>query len=419
MEKKILYIAYNFPPQGGGGVLRSLKFVKYLPYFGWDPIVLTCKKPSYGIYDESLLEQIPENIKIERVYTLTPYNFFKILKKIGLSKLRQIIDYLFFIPDKLIGWIPFAYNRAVKLIKNEGIGVIITTSPPHSTHFIGILVKKKFPNVTFIADFRDAWCENPFRNVKRNSIRDKIESIMERYVIRYADRIIFNTHSSLNLHLKKYGDIIKSKSLYITNGYDSDDFVDIKKKRNDGKFIILHTGDIYGIRSIKPLINAIETLANNNLEILKKIIVKFVGYSISGIEKKQVDNSFVGKLFEFEKFVSHKDCLQMMVDADLLLLITGTDENKVMIPSKFYEYLGCGTSILAISEKGELTDILESCSAGEWAKSDDTTGIARILEKNIFAKTQITHDKNRIEQFSRKRLTQSLVEILNECIKNK
>lgn len=417
-KKKVLFIAYNFPPQGGGGVLRSLKFVKYLPSFGWEPVVITCKKPDYGICDESLLRQIPEKINIKRTYSLTPFKFFKILKKTGLSRLRVILDYYLFIPDKLIGWVPFVYFCAKKIIKSEKIDAIFTTSPPHSSHFAGILLKKKFPALKLVTDFRDAWCENPFRNVARNSIRAKIEEKMERMVFKHSDRIIFNTSSSMNLYINKYGELIKSKSEAVHNGYDHDDFTGIKRQAGREKFVILHTGDIYGIRSIAPFLKALEALLSEIKGLEDRIIVKFVGYSIKSDEQKRVAQSPAGKIIDFVSFVPHADCIELMLNSDLLLLITGKDENKVMIPSKFYEYLASGTKILALSEKGELTRILENCRAGDWASSEDTVRIKEILKSQILASHEYHPDKNSISRFDRKNLTKMLAAVLDGCLKN-
>ncbi len=417
--KKVLFFAYDYPPLGGGGVLRSVKFVKYLPDLSWEPIVITSKENSVGVKDETLLSQIPATVRHYRVKAITPYFFFRCLKRLKLTSVRHYLDTYFCIPDKLVGWVPFAIKQAEQIIKQEQIDVIYTTSPPHSTHLIGYYLKKKHPSIPWVADFRDAFCENPFRHIKQGGLRDKIEQKLERKYIKRADSLIFNTNSSFNTHKNKYGDLLMRKSFVIPNGFDSEDFRNLPKFSNDSRFTILHTGRIYGIRSIMPLVKALEIFADQHKKIYNKLNIQFIGYAINQDEKNMVASSKASHLFEFRDFLSHKECLTEMKNADLLLLITGKGESAVMIPGKFYEYLGAGTPVLALSEKGELTKIIQECNAGEWCALDDYDKIARVIHKffsNRNNKSFFKPDNAMIMRYDRRNLTRQLATVFNRLV---
>ena len=418
--KKVLFIAYDYPPLGGGGVLRSVKFVKYLPDLSWEPIVITSTKNAVGVKDETLFDEIPAFVRHYRVRAITPYFFFRCLKRLKLLPIRHYLDTRFCIPDKMIGWVPFVVKQAKKIIDEEKIDLIYTTSPPHSTHLIGYFLKKRYPHIPWVADFRDAFCENPFRVVKPKSFRDKIEQKLERKYIKRADSLIFNTYASFNTHKNKYGDLLTRKSFVIPNGFDSEDFRNLPTFSKDARFTILHTGGIYGIRSITPLVKALELFIDRHKKESGKIKIEFIGYAINQEEKNMVASSKVSHFFEFRDFLSHRECLAEMRNSDLLLLITGKGESVVMIPGKFYEYLGAGVPVLALSEKGELTKIIQECNAGEWCTLNDYDKIAKLIHKfyaNRNNKSFFKPDNAMIMRYDRKNLTRQLSTVFNRLVK--
>jgi hypothetical protein len=172
--KKVLIITYYWPPSGGAGVQRWLKFAKYLPEYGWEPIILTID-PAYAAYpvtDDSLISEIPSTVK---VFTTPAVDYFSIYKKdksriptAGFANSREntvkdkILRFIrgnFFIPDPRKGWNGFAFKKACEIIETEGIKHVITTSPPHSTQLIGTKIKRKYPEIKWIADLRDPWTD--------------------------------------------------------------------------------------------------------------------------------------------------------------------------------------------------------------------------------------------------------------------
>ena len=236
---KVLIITYYWPPSGGAGVQRWLKFSKYLPEFGWEPVILTVdpRYAAFAVTDNSLIDDIPSSL---RVYSTPATDYFRIYGKnrskipsAGFAnslnntlkeKVLRFIRGNFFIPDPRKGWNKFAFKKACELIESEGINHVITTSPPHSTQLIGLKIRKKYKNIKWIADLRDPWTDIYYYNqFYHTSIAKHIDSGLERRVLTNADRIITvgeSLKSSFSLKVKG----IENKTEVITNGYDEDDF---------------------------------------------------------------------------------------------------------------------------------------------------------------------------------------------------
>ncbi|MCX6255194.1 MAG: glycosyltransferase, partial [Bacteroidia bacterium] len=232
---KVLIITYYWPPSGGAGVQRWLKFSRYLPQFGWEPAILTVD-PEYAAYpviDNSLTDDLPLSIKVHRTHAI---NYFSIYKKdkskiptAGFAnsvdntlkgKILRFIRGNFFIPDPRRGWNKYAFKKACEIIETEGIKHVITTSPPHSTQLIGLKIRKKYPGIKWIVDLRDPWTDiYYYKQFYPTFISKIIDRGFERSVLKNADRIITVGPSLKDLFsLKLKG--IANKIEVITNGYD-------------------------------------------------------------------------------------------------------------------------------------------------------------------------------------------------------
>lgn len=417
--KKILFIAYNCPPVGGGGVLRTAKFLKFLQHFGWNPIVVTAKPAKVSNFDSKLLKEIPSNVLLYRVRGIAPFFLLRTLKKIGLSVIRQWLERYCFIPDKMAGWVSFAYRASSKLIITHSCKVIYTTSPPHSTHLIGLRLKKQFPHIPWVADFRDAWCENPFRQFPRDSHRYMREEKMEQAVFASADVLIFNTVSCRDVYIKKYQSLIGKKSYVIPNGFDQSDF-DSLISQKEPLFTVLHAGSLYGIRSLQPLLDGLEHFCETYPDYRNKMRVVFLGHLVVEKEKERIASSKVADMFVYQDFVPHQEALQKMKNADLLLLITGKNETDIMIPCKFYEYMGARVPILALTDKGELSAILTEARLGKWFDGNNPAEISVFLYELIQNRTHLSRSKINeeiISRYDRRFQTGQLAEILNALVK--
>ncbi|MCK4996012.1 MAG: glycosyltransferase, partial [Thermoplasmatales archaeon] len=234
--KKVLMISYSFPPIAGGGVFRTLKFVKFLPNFGYDSVVLSVKKSKFKDFDETLLNAIPSTTNVYRAKNIES----KIYRYAG-SFFH--INYKWYqIPDVFITWLPFALNKAKYIVKKEKPSVIYSTSPPATSHIIAMLLKKK-TKLPWVADFRDPWTDN-FIIKYPTKFHRKLEEKLEKKVLKLADKVILNTESNKDALLKKYPDINKEKFIVITNGYDLDDFENIELSKTNN-FTIASVGSFY------------------------------------------------------------------------------------------------------------------------------------------------------------------------------
>lgn len=437
-RKKVLMIAYAFPPIGGPGVQRVLKFVKNLRHFGWEPVVLTVGKTSLSIKDESLFQEVPDEVEIIRIDdvkleevdnkfihrlvnmyseiigdTLLLNKYIKVLKNVG----NNIGEYLF-IPEYQSAWALRVVENIDKYIELEEIDIIYTTADPNADNFIGYLLKKYY-NKPWVADFRDAWTKNPYTDYDRSGIKYEIECAMEKKVVPYADFILTATEviteefvSSLNLNSK----YIKT----ITNGYDEQDFNDIDNYEiKNEKFTIIHNGLFYQTRTPLTFFKAIRNLLNKKLIDIKKLSVLFTR---KDDWSKVVTQMGLDDVVEFLGYMNHKESLVKAISSDLLLLVVGSGENnKGIYTGKLFEYLRLCKPILSLSPKESLVEkLLDKTKRGKNIDFDDVEGIEEYIleaykkwENGTLAEFSVTED---IKEYERKGLTKKLSEIFSEIV---
>lgn len=430
-RKKVLFIAHIFPPVGGSGVQRSVKFVKYLRNFGWEPIVITVGKTQYPFRDETLLTDIPEEIEIIRIdepisidikYANRLVEMYKGIVNddslieeyvAELNKSRENLEQLIFIPDPYITWAVEALDRIADIVDFKEIALIYTTSGPYSDHVLGYYLKTRY-NKPWVADFRDEWTNNPYVNYNEQHIYYKLNYAMENNIVNFADKVITVTPISSN-NYENIFKLEKSKIATITNGYDELDFkpVSKKKKRND-KFTIVHNGLLYMIRTPLTFLQAVRKLIDNGLVRKDKIKVIF-GWTENKRNWMQViDTLNLRDVVEFKDYMTHEDSLAMVNQADALLLIVGPGEkNKSVYPGKVFEYLRLCKPIMALSPKNSLVEeLIISTNRGYNTDYNDIDGIASCLlelyklweEDDI---PQLIVDEN-IRKYERRKLTEDL-----------
>ena len=260
--KKVLIVTYYWPPSGGPGVQRWLKFVKYLPELGYEPIVITVDpaKATYPITDESLLSEVPQELKIIRTATREPYGIYKTLsgrKKVPysgftnepstgfFSKVSRFIRGNLFVPDARIGWNSFVIEKAAEIIKKNKIEVIITTSPPHSTQLAGLELKKMFPGIRWIADLRDPWTDIfYYKKMLHLPYIKKKDQEFEKSVLSNADAVITVSDFISRIFSEKPGADCQGKVHVITNGFDPVDFLKTDVKPDPEFFTLAYVGTI-------------------------------------------------------------------------------------------------------------------------------------------------------------------------------
>lgn len=398
--RQVLLIAYLFPPIGGGGVQRAVKMARYLGEFGWKVHVLTVEPVYHATLDESLLEQIPEDVVIHRcsegqglLGKLRPIpqetssgkpsdsgpaeqagearpspssswknKAFQMLKKVKNAVL---------IPDDQILWYPTAKKKGLDIIRTYDIDAIVSTSGPYTNHLVARYLKRK-TGLPWIADFRDPWTQN----MHRSGIwwRERIEERMERSVHREANITLTVTHSFARNFNEKFGAAIERLEV-IHNGYDPADYVELddvtKAPEEVDRCVLMYAGIFYQERNPRLLLRAIKELIDEGKIDRKRLVLRFAGvFDYPGYSDNidAVHQLGLTDIVDIVGNLPHKQALAAMKRSDILLLIGDTaPESGSYIPGKLYEYMAIGRPILALSLPGESTYIIEKFQLGEVA----------------------------------------------------
>lgn len=426
-NKKILIITYYWPPAGGPGVQRWLKFAKYLPEFGIESIIYTPENPSYPIIDESLLNEVPHNIEVIKTRIWEPYQLAEFLSpknknyKAGqfeqkegqsfLSKLSVFIRGNFFIPDARKFWIkPSVKFLNEYLIENQ-IETIITTGPPHSLHLIGLKLKQNNPSLKWIADFRDPWTEISYHSeLKLTKSSQKKHEKLEREVLKQADCIVATSFTDAE-NYKKIG---AGRVEIVTNGFEETAFNNSFKIQNSN-FKITYSGGLEFARNPLIVWQALKELAQEYNDFASDFKLEFVGNLSREVENSIQENNLSDSLIK-AGYVTHKESINYIINSNLLLLTNFPDEkSKGIIPGKLFEYMATANPILAIGPSGgDVERILEETESGKYFTHLQKDAVkAYILDEYKKWKTNVAkHTSSKIYQYSRKNLTEKLSKII-------
>lgn len=429
-QKKILIITYYWPPAGGPGVQRWLKFAKYLPDFGWKPIIYTPENPSYPLLDETLMKDVPENIEMVRTKIWEPYQLAEKLNKsnkkfkagqfdVGKnqswkSKLSIWVRGNFFIPDARVFWVKPSVTFLEKYLKENKIDTIVTSGPPHSLHLIGLGLKNKMPDLKWVADFRDPWTEiSYYKHLKLTKSSDKKHRQLESAVFKNADITLATSYTDAE-NFRKAG----ANAFCITNGYDESDSGKKAKGQNlqNGQaFNLSYIGVLEQLRNPENLWKALDELIKENAEFAADFKLKFVG-RIDDKILHSIENSSLKNHILNLGYLAHGKAVEEMQNSDMLLITNFPNEaSKGIIPGKIFEYLASGKQILSFGpDKADVSKILEETQAGKHFSYQDTENIKKfILEKyELWKNDSLIENTQHIEQFSRKNVTQQLTEVL-------
>ena len=410
-------ISYYFPPLGKGGTFRSLKFAKYLPTFGWKPLVLTVSEKFNWQKDYSLLDQLPEDVKIYRTKAPHPRKFFKILSKVKLGRIGSMIARTFFFPDPEILWFPFAIGQAGKIFRKNSYSIVYSSSGPVTSHLIAYYLKRKF-GIKWIADLRDAMFEDDkFWYRKHYTIFHKyLAHKVEKWVYKEADHVIANTE----LNYKRIQDrwhLPKEKISYIPNGFDEEDYRKNKSViRKNGKFQISYIGDFYG-GDFSPyiILEALQQIKEKNYKIYKNIEFNIIGSSnhSSLVEKMQLDD-----VVRDRGYVNYNESIDWIRNSNLLIAFLPDRNMDYCVPQKIYQYLRSGNPILGIMNEGCASEILRKSGLGIIVKhrADEIAEmITKIYSDNL--KNKIKPNWSYINQYERRHQTEKLVNVLNNLVK--
>lgn len=421
--QKILVIAYYWPPAGGPGVQRWLKFVKYLPEFGFSPIVYVPENPSYPIIDEKLVGEVPKGVKILKQPIKEPYAWASLLSKRKtktissgiikeknpsfMEKLLLWIRGNFFIPDARKLWVSPSMEYLAKVIADEGIKTVITTGPPHSLHLIGLGLKKRYA-IQWIADFRDPWTTIGYhKKLRLTSYAKRKHKKLEQEVLVSADKIVVTSQTT-----KKEFEAITDKPIkVITNGFDED----LKPTTQDTNFTISHIGSLLTGRNPIGLWQALAELVQENKDFGNTLRIQLAG--VVGEEVlKSIHEFGLDTYLNQMGYLSHDQVLEVQQKSQVLLLLEiDSEETKGIIPGKLFEYLNAKRPILAIGpEDWEAGTMVTTAQAGAFFLHADVASLKRVLLDwfNTYQQGELQINSIDVEQYHRRALTHSLAKFI-------
>jgi glycosyltransferase involved in cell wall biosynthesis len=418
---KVLIVTYYWPPSGGAGVQRWLKFSKYLLHLGWKPFILTVR-PHNAVFpfkDESLVNEVPEGIEVIKTKAINYFSLYsKDPSKIpsggfannpgrGLkNKISRFVRGNFFIPDPRRGWNRYAVREASVIIRRENIKYVITTSPPHSSQLIGLRLKKRFPQIKWIADLRDTWTDIYYYDLFYPTFISKaIDRHYEESVLRIADQIITVGKYLAEIYISKIAGIT-GKVHIIPNGYDEDDFKGIKSTIPK-RFTITYVGTLSEVYPMDGFLTALRQIEKDG----KDFLLRFVGTIPMEIRVKIT--SFVSNTkTEFVSYSPHSEAIRLMTSSSLLLLVIPTTKsNKAITPGKIFEYIATGKPVLSIGPlDGDAAFHLKSLKNSGLFDGENSGEIAEFISELISSGGQASDFDP--SGYSRRFLTENLAAIL-------
>ena len=431
--KKVLFISYYWPPSGGSGVQRTLKFVKYLPEFGWEPIVFTAKDGEMPEKDESLLKEVSPSLTVIHKGIFEPYSFYKFF--VGKSQREKInpnfftqknkgwkdklaiwIRSNFFIPDARMWWIRPSVTFLTKYVKEKGIDVIISTGPPHSMHMIAYGVKRD-TGIPWLADFRDPWTNIDFyKELSLTKWADQKHRKLEKLVLDSADEVVMAGYT----WSEELAGIGRRNIVPLLNGFDPEDFVSTENVMLDDKFTIVHLGMFSKGRNHEILWKALRELSDEVSGFSNDLSFRLYGkYDVSAIEymeKYGLKNNTI-----FHAYVSHAEIVKVQASSRVLYLsVNNTPNVKGIMTGKVFEYMAVKRPILCIGPlDGDAAKIVLEAKAGYVSGFDDLESLKsniRLLYQDFKAGISFPGGVG-VDQYSRKAITAKLAKLLNGIVK--
>lgn len=424
-KERVLIVTYYWPPAGGPGVQRWLKFATYLADFGIDPIVYIPENPTYPIIDEDLVKEVPKHIKVISQPISEPAKWAKKIfkkktkelqsgiiakEKSSLEKLLLYVRANFYIPDARVTWVQPSVDYLSAYCQKHQIKKIITTGPPHSMHLIGMQLQESI-GVKWLADFRDPWTDiHYFADLPLSKRALAKHKALELEVLQKADKISVTSQPTKTLLAKLTDKPIE----VITNGYD--EALLPSKVELSKKFSIAHLGSLLTDRNPIKLWKVLANLLEEIPSLKSDVELHFAGV-VSPEVKLSLEEYNLSELVIDYGYLSHEKAIELQHKHQLLLLLEmDKEETKVILPGKLFEYLAARRPILALGPKdGAVEQIIEETQAGVYIELSDEQAIYEQL-KNFYTKYKeegsLAVDSKGIEQYSRKAVSEAMSELI-------
>ena len=455
--RRVLLIAYNFPPVGGAGVQRPAKWAKYLRRCGWEVTVLTTENPSVPVRDESLLADLPEDVRVVRARTWEPdYRIKQSLvgaastkpglltriKLVAKGLVKRVVK-LALQPDPQVLWNPNALRAGTAALREQPHDAILVTAPAYSSFFIGAALKQKF-GLPLILDYRDEWdlSGQYLENAQRDWFSRCVQHRMQRRLLRQADAVVATTQASTSNFAAKLADLKHPiPAVCIYNGFDAEDFGKGLKVESRGlrdredasaswlspstvnrqpstPFRLVYTGTLWNLTDIEPLVKAIESLSASQPELVRRLELVCVGRKTP--EQQQVLERVRATTAKLEAidYCAHSEVVERLHSADgVCLLLSDVPGAERVVPAKLFEYLAIRKEMLTIAPKGETADIARRFFPDGHFVPNDTAGIAAWLTERLSGVERTSRERparQAIDEFSRESQTARLAELLDE-----
>ncbi|MCC9073815.1 glycosyltransferase family 4 protein [Flavobacterium sp. F-65] len=424
-QKKLLIITYYFPPAGGPGVQRWLKFVKYLPEFGVQPIVYVPENPTYPIVDEGLVKEVLDQVIVIKNKIIEPYQLASFFSKnktkkiasgiIPNQKKQSFLDKTFlwirgnlFIPDARVLWVKPSVSFLEKYIVENNIDTIVTSGPPHSLHLIGLELKEKL-NIKWFADFRDPWTTIGYhKSLRLSSYAAKKHKKLEYKVLNTADTILVTSKTTK----VEFQEITTKPIEVITNGYDVEN---VDKQTLDTKFTLAHIGSFLSERNPLFLWECLVELLQEIPEFKQHLEIKLIG----AVSQEVLETITKYKLNDYLNnlgYVSHNEAIAHQKKSQVLLLIEiNSEDTKSIIPGKLFEYMVSNRPIIAIGPKGsDFSDIITQTNTGVFFDYSEKMKLKSVILDfyNQFLEGKLQANGVGLQQYSRKNLTKQLAQLI-------
>lgn len=423
--KKVLIVGYYFPPAGGPGVQRWLKFVKYLPDFGIEPVMYVPENPTYPILDQGLMAEVPSKLTVVKKRIFEPYALASVFSKGNTRKIssgiipnerKQSLLQKFmlwvrgnlFIPDARVFWVKPSVKFLQEYLTRHQIDTIITTGPPHSLHLIGLQLKQKM-NVRWIADFRDPWTTIGYhKDLKLSAASAQKHLELESRVLQSADHIIVTSPTTQ----REFQALTTKPVTVITNGYDVEN---VGKRAMDEKFSLAHIGSFLSQRNPRILWKALRELVKEHKDFAAKLEIKLAGK----VSQEVLDTIAEFRLDGFVRhlgYLSHEDAVKEQRSAQLLLLVEiDRPETRCIIPGKLFEYMASERPIIALGPEGaDMAQILRETNTGSFFLYDEKEPLKSALLESFrkFQDGTLQSHAVGLQKYLRRNLTGELATLL-------
>ncbi len=425
LAKRVLIITYYWVPMGGSGVQRWVKFSKYLPENGWQPVIYTPSNPDFPLRDESFLADVPESCEVIRQPIWEPYriaSLFSNKKNLNTGMLRKdgktswkdnFLNYVrsnYFIPDPRVFWVKKSIKFLTAYLQKNPVDVIVTNGPPHSMHLIGLGLKKKL-GIKWVADFRDPWTNIDFyHSLKLTESSDRKHRALEKEVVSTAD-VVTVVGKSMQAEYLEYSENVK----VITNGYDQS--ISQKEVVRDTKFSMAHIGLMNADRNPKMLWKVLKKIGEEQTGFLEDLEIKLIG-KVSGDVLNAIEENSLTSQLKLIDYVPHSEVHGLQQASQILLLVVNDTPNaKGILTGKIFEYLMARRPILAVApEDGDLAEIINQTESGEVFGFLEMKKLEAFILKSYadYKKGSLEIQSHSIGKYSRQSLTKDLVALFEE-----